>query len=31
MLGRLGYAGSFEFNEETQRLDHKWVDQASPF
>jgi twinkle protein len=31
MLGRLGYAGSFEFDEGTQRLDHKWVDQASSF
>ena len=31
MLGRLGYAGSFEFDEATQRLDHKWVDPASSF
>ena len=31
MLGRLGYAGSFEFDEATQRLDHKWVDPASNF
>lgn len=28
MLGRLGYAGSFEFTEETQRLHHRWEDQA---
>ena len=28
MLGRCGYAGSFEFNESTQHLDHKWVDPA---
>jgi len=26
MLGRCGYAGSFEFNEDTQFLDQKWLD-----
>ncbi len=26
MLGRCGYSGSFQFNEATQQLDHKWVD-----
>ena len=28
MLGRCGYAGSFEFNEETQFLDQKWLDPS---
>lgn len=28
MLGRTGYAGSFEFDESTQSLNHKWVDPA---
>lgn len=26
MLGRTGYAGSFEFDEATQSLNHRWVD-----
>ena len=31
MLGRLGYAGSFHFSEETQSLKHSWEDPATPF
>tara|TARA_B100001250_G_scaffold414404_1_gene452559 strand:+ start:1060 stop:2640 length:1581 start_codon:yes stop_codon:yes gene_type:complete len=31
MLGRLGYAGSFHFDEQTQSLNHTWEDQAIPF
>ena len=27
MLGRCGYAGSFEFHEENQLLDQKWIEQ----
>ena len=28
MLGRCGYAGSFEFDEDTQFLDQKWLDPS---
>ena len=31
MLGRCGYAGSFEFDEKTQKLRHVWHDQDTQF
>ena len=31
MLGRLGYSGSFHFNEQTQSLNHVWEDPDTQF